>query len=95
MFKSAESVERLANRLARLPGIGRKSAARLAFHILKLPSEEANELADIIREVKEKVGFCSTLSLLAQFNCDYLPAAMPYKLCRHRSELATRWNSTL
>lgn len=59
MFKSALSVERLANRLARLPGIGRKSANRLAFHILKLTKEEAYELADVIREVKDKVGFCS------------------------------------
>ncbi len=59
MFKSASSVERLANRLARMPGIGRKSAARLAFYILNLSREEALELADIIREVKEKVGFCS------------------------------------
>jgi recombination protein RecR len=60
MFGSAGSVERLANWLARLPGIGRKTAARLAFHILKLPTEEALELADLIREVKEKVSFCST-----------------------------------
>ncbi|RKX25811.1 MAG: recombination protein RecR [Candidatus Zixiibacteriota bacterium] len=59
MFKSAASVERLANRLARLPGIGRKSATRLAFHILKLSREEALELADTIREVKDKVGLCS------------------------------------
>ena len=59
MFGSAGSVERLANWLARLPGIGRKTAARLAFHILKLPPEEALELADLIREVKEKVSFCS------------------------------------
>jgi recombination protein RecR len=59
MFKSAASVERLANRLARLPGIGPKSATRLAFHILKLSKEEALDLADAIREVKEKVGFCS------------------------------------
>jgi recombination protein RecR len=59
MFGSAGSVERLANWLARLPGIGRKTAARLAFHILKLPNEEAFELADLIREVKEKVKFCS------------------------------------
>ena len=44
MFKSAESVERLANRLARLPGIGRKSANRLAFHILKLSIDEAVEM---------------------------------------------------
>ncbi|MCM2273046.1 MAG: recombination mediator RecR [candidate division Zixibacteria bacterium] len=59
MYNSAESVERLINRLARLPGIGRKSAARLAFHILKLSKDEANEIADTIREVKEKVGYCS------------------------------------
>ena len=57
MFKSAGSVERLANRLARMPGVGRKSAARLAFHILKLSKEEAYELADIIREkLKSTVG---------------------------------------
>lgn len=59
MFESAGSVERLINRLARLPGIGRKTAARLAFHILKSSKEEAMELADTIREVKERVGFCS------------------------------------
>ncbi|MBU8934626.1 MAG: recombination mediator RecR [candidate division Zixibacteria bacterium] len=59
MFKSAASLERLANRLASLPGIGRKTATRLAFHILKLPREEALDLANTIREVKEKVGFCS------------------------------------
>ena len=59
MFNSAGSVERLANRLARMPGIGRKSAARLAFYILKLSDDEAFELADLIREVKEKVGICS------------------------------------
>jgi len=59
VFKSASSVERLAKQLARLPGIGRKSATRLAFHILKLPKEEAMELVETIKEVKEKVGFCS------------------------------------
>jgi len=58
-FSSATSVERLVNWLSRLPGIGRKSATRLAFYILKLPAEEAVELADLIREVKEKVKFCS------------------------------------
>jgi recombination protein RecR len=46
MFRSAASVERLATLLARLPGIGRKSAARLAFHILKLSKTEANDIAD-------------------------------------------------
>lgn len=73
MFKSAASVERLANRLARLPGIGRKSAARLAFHILKLSKEEALELADTIREVKEKVGFCSV--------CNNISESDPCRIC--------------
>jgi recombination protein RecR len=73
MFKSAESVERLANRLARLPGIGRKSAARLAFHILKLSRDEAYELADIIREVKDKVGFCSI--------CNNISETDPCRIC--------------
>jgi recombination protein RecR len=73
MFKSAGSVERLANRLARLPGIGRKSANRLAFHILKLSKEDAFELADFIREVKEKVGFCST--------CNNISETDPCKIC--------------
>lgn len=73
MFKSAGSVERLANRLARLPGIGRKSAARLAFHILKLTKEEAFELADTIREVKEKVGFCSV--------CNNISETDPCQIC--------------
>ncbi len=59
MFKSSESVERLINFLSRLPGIGRKSAGRLAFYILKMSKEEALELAAAIVDVKEKVGFCS------------------------------------
>ncbi len=59
MYTSSEAVEKLISRLSRLPGIGRKSAARLAFHILKLSPDEAGELADAIKEVKEKVGWCS------------------------------------
>jgi len=59
MFKSSEAVERLINSLSRLPGIGRKSAGRLAFHILKMKKDEAAELAEAIIDVKEKVGFCS------------------------------------
>lgn len=73
MFKSAASVERLANRLARLPGIGRKSANRLAFHILKLSKEEAGELADLINEVKDKVGFCSI--------CNNISETEPCQIC--------------
>ena len=51
-------VERLITELAKLPGIGRRTAQRLAFYILRLPKDDALALADAIREVKEKIGFC-------------------------------------
>ena len=51
-------VQSLIDGLGRLPGIGPKSAQRIAFHLLKVPSEDANRLAHAIREAKEKVRFC-------------------------------------
>ena len=80
MFKSAGSVQQLANQLARLPGIGRKSANRLAFHILKLSKEEALLLADAIREVKDKVGFCSI--------CNNISETDPCRICTDPSRSA-------
>lgn len=56
---SAGTVEKLITQLSRLPGIGRKSATRLAYHILKMPPEHAAELAELITDVKAKVRFCS------------------------------------
>lgn len=50
----------LIDQLRRLPGIGGKSAQRLAFHILKTPREDAEQLCDAIRGVKERVTYCST-----------------------------------
>ncbi len=66
MFKSSESVDRLINLFARLPGIGRKSAGRLAFHVLKMTREEAADLAEAITDVKEKVGFCSVCNNISE-----------------------------
>lgn len=54
----AAAVDRLILELGRLPGIGAKSAERLAHHILKAPTEEAVALAEAIRAVKDKVGRC-------------------------------------
>jgi recombination protein RecR len=56
---SSRSVETLVEDLTRLPGIGRKSAQRLAFHLLKAPRDEVLALADAIRAVKEHVRSCS------------------------------------
>jgi recombination protein RecR len=49
---------RLVAELSRLPGIGQRTAQRLAFHVLRAPDEESAALAAAIREVKEKVGLC-------------------------------------
>jgi recombination protein RecR len=54
-----EPLTRLIEQLQRLPGIGRKSAQRLAFHVLKTPREHADRLCEAIRDVKDKVAYCS------------------------------------
>jgi len=51
-------LEELVRELTSLPGIGRKTAQRLAFHILKQPREDADRLARTIRAVKERLGLC-------------------------------------
>jgi recombination protein RecR len=57
---------RLVVELSRLPGIGQRTAQRLAFHILRSPDEEAAALAAAIGEVKEKVGLCEECFNLAE-----------------------------
>lgn len=60
------SLEELIYQLGRLPGIGPKSAQRLAFHILAMPAEEAAELTGAISDAKEKVHFCETCGNVTQ-----------------------------
>ena len=62
----APPVQRLVTELARLPGIGSRTAQRLAFHILRSSDEEAGALADAIREVKERIGLCEVCFNLAE-----------------------------
>ena len=54
----APPVQRLITELGKLPGVGARTAQRLAFHILRAEPTDANALADAIREVKEKIGLC-------------------------------------
>jgi recombination protein RecR len=72
MFDRTDSVNRLITLLAQLPGIGRKSAGRLAFHILKARREEALELAEAIRDIKDKVGFCSRCNNITEEDPCYI-----------------------
>jgi recombination protein RecR len=61
----APPVQRLITELGKLPGIGARTAQRLAFHILRTSPEDANALADSIREVKERIGQCEVCFNLA------------------------------
>jgi recombination protein RecR len=61
----APPVQRLITELSKLPGVGSRTAQRLAFHILRSTPEDALALADAIREVKEKIGFCEVCFNLA------------------------------
>jgi recombination protein RecR len=61
----APPVQRLVTELSKLPGIGTRTAQRLAFHLLRVSPEEALGLAEAIREVKEKIGFCEECFNLA------------------------------
>ncbi|MFQ5905717.1 MAG: recombination mediator RecR [bacterium] len=59
MIKSSASTDRLIEELRKLPGIGRKTAQRLAFYLLKVSNEEALGLSHAIEEAKKKVRLCS------------------------------------
>ena len=61
-----ESVGRLIEELGKLPGIGRKSAERITYHLLRIHKNEALALADSIRDVKENVRYCKTCYNLAE-----------------------------
>jgi recombination protein RecR len=62
----AGPIQRLISELGKLPGVGQRTAQRLAFHLLRTDSEDALALSDAIREVKEKVGLCEVCFNLAE-----------------------------
>ena len=70
---SSESMERAIAELSKLPGIGRKSAQRLVFHLLKQSEQEARHLAEAIVSLKEKIRFCSV--------CFNITEADPCAIC--------------
>jgi recombination protein RecR len=60
------AVENLVSQLTRLPGVGTRTAQRLAFHLLRVPKDEAAALAGAIADVKERVRFCSECGNLTE-----------------------------
>jgi recombination protein RecR len=67
------SLQELVDQFKKLPGIGAKSAQRLAFHILRTPREDADRLCQAIRDVKDRVTYCST--------CNNITDVDPCSMC--------------
>jgi recombination protein RecR len=79
---TVEPVARLIDELNKLPGIGPKSAARLAFYLLKSPKEQTQALADAITEMKERIVFCSVCFNITEEN--------PCQICQDQSRDRTK-----
>ncbi len=76
MTSITDSIDKLIEEFSKLPGIGQKSAQRLAFYILKIKKEEAKKLAQAILGVKEKVTYCSV--------CFNLTEDDPCRICKDK-----------
>jgi recombination protein RecR len=77
MSKFAEPMVRLIDELKKLPGVGSKNAQRLAFHILRASDEDADLLANAIRDVKAKLRLCSVCNNITDVDpCVYCSSAM-------------------
>lgn len=73
MLDYAEPITRLIDELKRLPGIGEKSAQRIAFHLLRVPPEQAERLVEAILDVKRRIFLCS--------QCNNLTETDPCRFC--------------
>jgi len=80
MFEYAEPLHDLIEELKRIPGIGAKTAQRMAFYFLGLPQEDAERLAEAIREAKRKIFYCSV--------CNNITHVDPCRMCTdpHRQD---------
>jgi recombination protein RecR len=76
MASITNSIDKLIEEFSKLPGIGQKSAQRLAFYVLKIKKEEAKKLAQAILGVKEKVAYCSV--------CFNLTEDDPCRICKDK-----------
>lgn len=79
-----DPIQRLVRELSKLPGIGQKTATRLAFHVLRAPAEQARDLAQALIEIKERIRLCSLcMNLTEQDPCSICqdPARDPQVVC--------------
>ena len=68
MLEYSEPVAKLIDEFKRLPGVGHKSAQRLAFYILRRPEAEVEKFVEALQDVKQKIVFCSVCNNLTDIN---------------------------
>ena len=73
MFEYAQPLNRLIEELKKIPGIGAKTAQRIAFYLLSLPQEEADIIAEAVKEAKRRIFYCSV--------CNNITHIDPCQLC--------------
>jgi len=83
MIYTSQSIEILSDHLSKLPGIGKKTAQRLALFILKLPEDEVRSLAEALIQLKERVRYCSECSNVTE----EVPCTICSNLKRDRSTI--------
>ncbi len=83
MLEYSEPVAKLIDEFKRLPGIGQKSAQRLAFHILRRPEKDVESFANALKEVKQKIVFCNICNNLTDVN----PCVFCASPTRERAEI--------
>ncbi len=102
MSKFAEPMTRLIDELKKLPGIGSKTAQRLAFHILRSSDDDAEALAGAVRDVKANLRLCSVCNNITDVDpCVYctnptrnqkLVCVVAITCCTDRFPLCTEWD---
>lgn len=71
-MEKIKSLEVLTEQLAKLPGVGKKSAERMAYSMLAFSEEDLNDIADAIKSLKEKVHFCPTCGMITDIDGCYI-----------------------
>ena len=71
-MEKIKSIEVLTEQLAKLPGVGKKSAERMAYSMLLFSSEDLNDIADAISSLKENIHFCPTCGMITDIDGCYI-----------------------
>ena len=92
MNQQVEPIQRIALQLSRLPGIGQKSALRLAYHIVSLPEDQEHDLAPALWEGRKAVHFCTRCGNYTEGELCGIPRTWPpWSVCAITGDYTMCW----